>query len=135
KKVLADKKLGIDRDAKFVKPAELENEINSADIQVSDTDPAPGAEGDDQGVGNQEDYNSNNGYGDSLGPESRPFKDEDNNPVNNGHKQLKKDSSGMNKNNPGKKEEDNTSKPIGSPVDPPQKKKGLLHRIFDKKND
>ena len=62
KKVLANKKLGIEKDAKFVKPAELENEINSADIIISDTDPNPGAEGNDQGVGNERiiiyDYNA-----------------------------------------------------------------------------
>ena len=60
KKVLADKKLGIDKDAKFVKPAELENEINSADIIISDSDPNPGAEGDDQGAGNEQDYQNGN---------------------------------------------------------------------------
>lgn len=65
-KVLADKKLGIERDARFVKPAELENEINSADIIISDTDPSPGAEGDDQGVGNEQDYNDGYTPNDTL---------------------------------------------------------------------
>ncbi len=36
RKVLANKKLGIEKDAKFVKPAEMENEINSADIIISE---------------------------------------------------------------------------------------------------
>ena len=74
KKVLADKKMGIEKDAKFVKPAELENEINSADIEVSDSDPDPGAEGQDQGVGDAQDYG--NDYGDdSLGNNSHQYDD------------------------------------------------------------
>jgi penicillin-binding protein 1A len=75
KKVLADKKLGIEKDAKFVKPAEMENEINSADIIVSDYDPNPGAEGQDQGVGNPEDYN--NFESDTIGPESKDYLDDE----------------------------------------------------------
>jgi len=77
KKVLADKKLGIEKDARFVKPAELENEMMSADnINFSDYDPNPGAEGTDQGVGNPEDYNDyeNN---DSIGSESKDYSDDD----------------------------------------------------------
>ena len=42
KKVYADKTLGIDKDAKFVKPAEMENEINSADIITMIQIPIPG---------------------------------------------------------------------------------------------
>jgi penicillin-binding protein 1A len=120
KKVLADKKMGIDKDAKFVKPAELENEINSADILISDSDPSPGAEGVDQGVGNEQDYNYSN---DSIGPESKVYKDdEDKVPP-------KKDTVTK---APIKKEEDNT---IGSKVDEPKKKKGLLKRMFGKKDN
>jgi penicillin-binding protein 1A len=126
KKVLADKKLGIEKDAKFVKPAELENEINSADIIVSDMDPVPGAEGDDQGVGNQEDYN-NYGPADTIGSQSRPYEDEDT------KKPVKKDTNSSGNKTPIKKEDD--SKPIGSPVDKPEKKKGLLKRIFGGKDN
>ena len=75
-KVLADKKLGYNRDAKFVKPAEMENEINSADIMISETDPNPGAEGDDQGVGTEQDYMDGYGQPDTLGPESKPLQDD-----------------------------------------------------------
>src|SRR5207249_2470840 len=104
KKVLADKKLGIEKDAKFVQPAELENEVNSADIIVSDKDPIPGAEGDDQGVGNEKDYESKYGSGDSLGPESKPLNDDD----NNLKKPPKHDTSeGLLHKNPIKKEEEN----------------------------
>ena len=97
RKVLADKKLGIERDAKFVKPAELENEINSADIIISDSDPVPAGEGDDQGVGNPEDYN-NYDY-DSIGAESQDYKEDNNNKA-----PAKKDT---NSKAPIKKEEDN----------------------------
>ncbi|MEO7925007.1 MAG: transglycosylase domain-containing protein [Chitinophagaceae bacterium] len=121
KKVLENKKLGIERDAKFVKPAELENEINSADIMVSDTDPNPGAEGDDQGVGNEQDYN-NDYSNDTIGAESKKYTDEE------GNKLPKKDSSSK---SPAKKPEDN--KPIGAPVEE-KKKDGLLKKIFGKKD-
>lgn len=123
RKVLADKKLGIERDAKFVRPAELENEINSADIEISDTDPIPGAEGDDIGVGNEQDYNNYNSN-DSIGPESKPVEEDNNKPT-------KKDTVAK---TPAKKEEDN-SKPIGSPVEEPRKKKGILKKIFGNKNN
>ena len=122
-KVLADKKLGIDKDAKFVKPAELENEINSADIIISDSDPNPGAEGDDQGAGNEQDYqNGNNEY---IGPESTPVTDDE------GKTPAKKDTAVK---APLKKEDDN-GKLIGSPADEPKKKKGLLKRLFEKKDN
>lgn len=118
KKVLADKRLGIEKDAKFIRPAELENDMMSADIIISDSDPIPGAEGNDQGVGNEEDYNQyyNN---DTLGPESQPVNEEGQNP-------QKKDTVVK---TPVKKDDDN-GKPIGSPVEQSKKKKGLLKRIF-----
>ena len=122
KKVLADKKLGIDKDAKFVKPAELENEINSADIMVSDQDPDPAGQGDDQGAGQEQDYND---YGkDSIGAESQKYTDD-----NGDVKPAKKDTTSK---TPAKKE-DNNDKPIGSAVEQP-KKKGLLKKIFGKKD-
>ena len=118
KKVLDDKKLGIEKDAKFIRPAELENEISSADILISDSDPNPAGEGVDQGAGTEEDYqNGNNEY---IGPESTPVKDDEN-------KTPKKDTVTK---TPVKKEEDNT---IGSKVEEPKKKKGLLKRLFEKK--
>ncbi len=124
KKVLDDKKLGIERDAKFVKPAVMENEITSADIQISDTDPTPAGQGDDQGNGNADDYSTDYGA-DTLGAESKKFNDEDlNNPVNH-----KKDS--INK-TPVKKDDE---KPIGSPADEPKKKKGIFRRIFGGRNN
>ena len=114
KKVYADKSLGIDKDAQFVKPAELDNELLSADILESIDDiPPPGAEGEDQGVGSESDYNTNQEY---IGPESRPVKEE------NGK--------------PGKKDTIvSYDKPIGAPKEDTQKKKGFLRRIFGKKEN
>jgi len=114
RKVLADKKLGIDRDAKFVKPAELENEINSADIIISDSDPSPAGEGVDQGVGDANDYG---GYEeDSLGPESKQY--EDDNQVKQPQAQpVRKDTM------PKPKQDNPNVKPIGSLVEDPKKKK------------
>lgn len=122
-KVLANKKLGFDKDAKFVKPAELENEINSADIIVSDSDPDPGAEGDDQGVGTEDDYD--NGSNEYIGPESTPIKEEDNKVP------PKKDTSTK---TPIKKEDNGDTKPIGTVTQEPEKKKSLLKKIFGKKD-
>lgn len=129
RKVLADKSLGIEKDAKFVKPADLENELNSADIIISDTDPSPGAEGDDQGVGDQNDY-IDYGPSDSIGPESKPL-EEDNN------KKPKKDTGTVAGKTPAvvKNESEEKGVPIGSPQKEPEKKKGLLRKIFGKKNN
>lgn len=122
KKVLADSKLGIERDAKFVKPAEMENEINSADIMISDSDPIPAGEGDDQGVGNPEDYN--NYTHDSIGAESKEYKEEDNKIP------PKKDTVSK---APIKKEDGSNGTPIGSAKEEPKKKKSLLKKLFGKK--
>ncbi len=124
RKVLANKKLGIEKDAKFVRPAELENEMMSADIVISDMDPSPGAEGDDQGVGTQDDYNDYDPV-DSIGPESKPVQDED--------KKPRKDSNRTATTPPIKKEDD--AVPIGSAAKEPEKKKGILKKIFSKKDN
>jgi penicillin-binding protein 1A len=120
KKVYADKTLGIDKDARFAKPAELENEILSADIMdLIDNVPPPAAEGEDFGVGNEKDYEINNDF---IGPESKPVTNDDDKPV-------KKDTSNKNQANT-----PSTTKPIGSPADDTKKKKSLLQKIFGKKD-
>jgi penicillin-binding protein 1A len=111
KKVYADKTLGIEKDARFVKPAELENEINSADILKDIEDVEPGAEGEDQGVGTEQDYFMNNEY---IGPESKPVTDDNGKP-------LKKDTVAT------------VDKPIGAPTEDTPKKKGFFKRLFGKK--
>jgi len=127
KKVLADKKLGIEKDAKFIRPAEMDNEMFSADIIISDTDPNPAGEGVDQGVGTQDDYNEYDSGGDILGPESKPVEE-------NGDKKPKKDTGTVAAKTPAIKKEDD-GVPIGSPVKKPEKKKGLLKKILGKKNN
>ncbi len=124
KKVLENKSLGIEKNAKFIKPAEMENEINSADIIISDYDPNPEAQGDDQGVGTQDDYNEY-GPADPIGPESKPVEDD---------QKPKKDTQKLIQNTPANKKDDDAV-PIGAPADKPEKKKGLLRRLFDKKNN
>lgn len=128
KKVLADKRLGIEKDAKFIPPAELENEMNSADIIISDYGSNPGAEGDDQGVGSEDDYNYYSENSDTLGPESKPV--EEDKPKQENKPPPKKDSTNK---SPLKKEDE--SKPIGTPVDDKEKKKGLLNKLFGKKEN
>ncbi len=117
KKVYADKTLGIERDAKFVQPADYENQINAADYIPVETDPDPEAEGMDQGVGTADDYNY-------IGPESKPVVDEDAKPT-------KKDTTSNQ--SPEKKKSD--AKPIGAPSDEPKKKKGLFKKLFGKKEE
>src|SRR5687768_2351315 len=118
KKVFNDKKLGLDKEAKFSKPADLELEINSADIMdLIDLSPPPGAEGEDQGVGNQSDFEvirSNNEY---IGPESKPVQDDSKPKKDTGYKKLPA-----------------TEPRIGDAKDDSgKKKKGFLQKIFGKK--
>lgn len=117
-KVYADKSLGIERDARFSRPAELENQINSADWMPTIETIEPGAEGDDQGVGSEQDYNMR--Y-DTIGPESKRVIDEDS--KNNG-----KDSGSI---RPSDQRAD--GKPIGSATEEPKKKKGFFKKLFGKK--
>lgn len=116
KKVYADKSLGIERDAKFVQPADYTSEINSADFIPTETDPNPEAEGIDQGVGTADDYNY-------IGPESKPVVEDDDG------KPTKKDTAD---NKTDKKKSD--AKPIGAPQES-KKKKGFLKKLFGKKDD
>lgn len=114
KKVYADKTLGIEQDAKFAKPAEMENDINSADLDVLIEDVEPGAQGDNPVI-SEDDYNINNDY---IGPESKPVPPDDNKPM-----PAKKDTPVI-----------RDSKPIGSAVEEdPKKKKGFLRNLFKKK--
>ncbi|MBS1760440.1 MAG: transglycosylase domain-containing protein [Bacteroidetes bacterium] len=128
RKVLADKRLGIEKDAKFVKPAEMENEINSADIIVDDKDPDPAGQGKDQGTGTVDDYTDYNNH-DTLGPESKPVDNDGNDKPAN--KPIKKDSIIKTP----IKNEDEKAKPIGAPAEEPKKKQGLLKKIFGNKNN
>jgi penicillin-binding protein 1A len=117
KKVYADKKLGIEKDARFSKPENLELEMNSADpLNLIDAIPPPAAEGEDQGVGNEADFEimKTREY---IGPESKPVTEDD--------KDKKKD-----------KEEVKISEPIkiGEPAKDTVKKKNIFQKIFGKKD-
>ena len=116
KKVYADKSLGIERDAKFVQPADYTSEINSADYIPTETDPNPEAEGIDQGVGTADDYNY-------IGPESKPVVEDDDG------KPTKKDTAD---NKTDKKK--SYAKHIGAHQET-KKKKGFLKKLFGKKDD
>ena len=119
KKVYADKKLGIEKDARFSKPENLELEMNSADpLNLIDAIPPPAAEGEDQGVGDESDFEIKTR--EYIGPESKPVKDDG----------EKKDT---------KKDEPQVTEPVkigeAEKSDTTKKKKGFLKRIFGKKNE
>lgn len=115
KKVYADKSLGIDKEARFNKPAQMENEINSADIINMIGNTNPGAEGTDQGVGSEKDFEiQTNEY---IGPESEAPKDDD-------KKEITKDTSAVKPKDP----------KIGDPKEEDdKKKKGFFKKLFGKK--
>jgi penicillin-binding protein 1A len=119
-KVYADKTLGIDKSAVFPKPADLQNEINNADIQqyINDLPPSQ-AEGMDQGVGEASDFGTIDTSHKYMGPESQKPVDEDKpKPV-----APKKDSSSKGK------------VPIGTQAQPEEKKEGFFKRLFKPKKD
>ena len=116
KKVYADKKLGIDKDARFSKPDDLELEMNSADpLNLIDAIPPPAAEGEDQGVGNESDFEimKTREY---IGPESRPVTED-------GKEKRPND-----QNQPAEPAK------IGDPVKDTIKKKNIFQKIFGKKD-
>jgi penicillin-binding protein 1A len=119
KKVYADKKLGIDRDARFSKPDNMEMELNSADpLNLIDAVPPPAAEGEDQGVGNEADFDIKTR--EYIGPESKPVTDDS-----------------KDKNKKDNQEQSQISEPvkIGAPEkDSVKKKKGFFNRLFNKKD-
>ena len=114
KKVYADKKLGIDRDARFSKPEDLELEMNSADyLNLLDQIPPPAAEGEDQGIGDEEDFEILKPR-EYIGPESKPVTDDD----------KKKTENEPVVGPPAK---------IGEPEKDSVKKKNIFQKIFGKK--
>ncbi len=79
KKVYADKSLGIDRNAGFIKPADLQNEINNADMMRIIDETIPSDEGDAMGADDYTLDTSHNIPGESQAPvdENAPKKDKD----------------------------------------------------------
>jgi penicillin-binding protein 1A len=119
KKVYADKSLGIDREATFPKPADLFNEMGNADpMEVNPFAPPPGAEGDDQGSGNADEYGLDTSFK-YMGPESKPPVDDD-----------------APKKKTNKADTVATKAPkIGTPQEEKKEKKGKLRKIFGKKEE
>jgi penicillin-binding protein 1A len=120
KKVYADKSLGIDKDATFAQPADLFNEMGTADpMEVNPFAPPPGAEGEDQGSGDASDYGLDTSYN-YMGPESKAPVDDD--PPKK--KVATKPDSVI------------TSAPkIGTQKEEKKEKKGIFKKIFGKKED
>lgn len=123
KKVYADPSLGIDKKAVFAKPADLQNELISADISsIIENEPMDNAEGDDYGVGNARDYGLDESY-DTIKAESRPLTDDERTQRNNQNKTKK----------------DTTKQPVkigemNQPEEKKEKKGGLFNRVFGKKD-
>jgi len=120
KKAYADKSLGLDKDAIFPKPADLENQLIDADPASIIEDDLENAEGENFGVGNANDYGLDESY-DSIGPESKRITEEENNPTKPSSK-PKKDTA------------NERAIKIGE-MNTEQKKerKGILRGIFNKK--
>ena len=118
KKVYADKSLGIDKEAIFAKPADLINELNSADpLEVNPYAPPPGAEGEDMGIGGADDYGLDTSFR-YMKPESKPPVDDETAPKKN----VKKDTVVT------------TAPKIGAPQEEKKKKKKILG-IFGRKDE
>jgi len=119
RKVYADKKLGIEQDARFSKPPDVDLEINSSNpMDLIDALPPPAAEGEDQGVGSEKDFEIIK-TNEHIGPESKPVIEENKKPA------LKKDSADKNGGD--------TPKIVDQQPANTEKKKTLLQKIFGKK--
>ena len=118
KKVYADESLGIRKDEKFIEPPTMANEILSADpsLYVTESDPEPTAEGEDVGVGSEEEYMLNQDQ--FIGSESKPLPKED-------KPAPAKDTV--------KKEPIKETKPVNTDNEP-KERKGLLNKIFKRKD-
>lgn len=110
-KLYSDKTLGIEKNARFVVPADLDNSIDSNSNYDLIAEPSmPNNEDYNEGVGKEQDFKINNQY---IPPESKPVTD-DNIII---------------------KKEADTSKPVikKQPAEEPPKKKGFFKKLFGKK--
>ncbi|HRN48641.1 MAG TPA: penicillin-binding protein, partial [Niabella sp.] len=115
RKVFANPSLGILKDEKFIEPPTLSNDMGMADpsIYVTSENPEPRAEGQDAGVGSEQDYMRNNE--EYIGPESKPFVEE----------------------KPEKPVKDTVKKeqPKAVVTEEPKKKQNIFKKIFGKKQN
>jgi penicillin-binding protein 1A len=122
KKVYADKTLGVDKEARFVKPADLMNESNSADISsIIEETVVPGAEGEDVGAGDASDFGTLDTSNEYIPAESQAPDDDITKPA------------------PTDKKRDSSSRK-GTKIGDPQpadakKKKGFFKRVFGGKKE
>ncbi len=119
KKIYADKSLGIDKNAQFVRPADLQNEINNADMMRIIDETIPSDEGNTVGADDYTLDTSHNIPGESQAPvdDNAPKKDKDT-----------------------KKDTVKKAPKIGemNPTDEKKEKKGFFKKLFggkDKKKD
>lgn len=117
KKVYADKTLGIDKEARFAKPADLQNQTNNADISsIIEEAIVPGAEGEDVGAGNANDFGT----------------------LDTTHEYIKAESQAPDDDNAAAKKPDSSAKKgtkIGDAAPPEKKKKGFFKRVFGSKKE
>jgi penicillin-binding protein 1A len=115
KKVYADKSLGIDRDAEFSKPADMQNAINDADIMRAIDNIPPDAPADNGNNANDYSLDTSNSY---MPPESQLPVDEE--------KAVKKDKP---------KKDSAKAQKIGDMAPQEKKeKKGFFKRLFGGKD-
>ncbi|MBI3718958.1 MAG: transglycosylase domain-containing protein [Sphingobacteriales bacterium] len=121
-KVYNDKTLGIDPEARFVKPAAADNPA-ILDWSNPDLNKIPDAEGEYVGNGSEDDF-SNLAPVNNIGPESQQLTDEEKSVVNEAKKDNKeKDKPSVEKN------------PATVPADTvPKKKKGFFQRLFERRD-
>src|SRR6516164_7792627 len=116
-KALADKNLGLNRQAKFIQPESLKADMMYDYMKIIDKKPPPGAEGDNQGNGNASQYLDTSTP--TVPVDSRLSDDEE--------KVLKEATS------PSKNKKDNNST-TNQQTTPEKKKKGFWQRLFGGKN-
>lgn len=117
KKALADKTLGLDKQAMFIQPESIKNEMMYDYLNVIDATAPPGAEGEDVGNGTGDQYflpDSNN----KVPVESKLNPDEE---------KIKKEAT-----TPPKKETPKKDTVVAQ--NEPEKKKGFFKRLFGKKD-
>jgi penicillin-binding protein 1A len=117
-KVYADKTLGIDRQAKFIQPESVRDGLMMS-YQNFDPTPPPGAEGDDQGNGNANEYLRLDTANVHVPVDSRLDPEE---------QRVLQEAKGKDQ------KKTNQQKPVVEPQQEEKKKEGFFKRLFGKKN-
>jgi penicillin-binding protein 1A len=120
RKVYADRSMGIDKNSIFAKPADLTNDINSADMmEIIGDEPVDNGQWDEGHTA--DDYGEMGNY-DSIGAESTAPVEEPSTPPVKGKTDKGKDSSNKKPNQP------------AAPPEEQKKKGGFLKRVFGNKD-